>query len=130
MKVFVSHASHDAWIARQMARCIQDCGVDVLIDAYDLKSGDKVVDTLAALVGQATEMVALFTPFSKNRAWVWMEIGAMLLTGKRVIPIFHGMTRRDLAKFGGDGAIAGLVDRPLNDFDLYLAELRDRASHG
>ena len=67
MKVFVSHGSHDAWIARQMARCIAECGAEVLIDAYDLKSGDRVAETLAELIEQAAEMVVLFTPFSKNR---------------------------------------------------------------
>jgi hypothetical protein len=124
--VFVSHGSHDVWIARQMARCIGECGAEVSIDIYDLASGDDVTARLSLLLAQAAELVVLFTPFSKSRAWVWMEVGVMRLNGKRVVPIFHGMTRSDLADSGGDGALAGIVDRQLNDFDLYLAELRGR----
>jgi hypothetical protein len=130
MKVFVSHASHDTWIARQMARCIQECGVDVLIDAYDVKSGDDVVTALAELLEQSAELVVLFTPASLRRAWLWMEIGVMRMNGKRVVPIFYGMTVADLADTGGTGAIAGLVSRQLNDFDHYLNEVRGRVEHG
>jgi hypothetical protein len=128
MKVFVSHGSHDSWIARQMARCIGECGAEVLIDAYDLESGDDVTERLSGLLAQAAELVVLFTPFSKSRAWVWMEVGVMRLNRKRVVPIFHGMTKRDLADVGGDGALAGLVERQLNEFDHYLVELRARVS--
>jgi hypothetical protein len=126
--VFVSHGSHDTWIAKQMARCIQECGVEVLIDSYDLASGDDVTEALSGLLERATELVVLFTPFSKSRAWVWMEIGVMRLNRKRVVPVFHGMTKRDLAESGGDGALAGLVERQLNEFDLYLAELKGRVA--
>lgn len=125
-RVFISHASHDDWIARQIARCVRECGADAILDAYDIKSGDEVVTALAKLLGQASELVVLFTPASRNRAWVWMEVGVMRLNGKRVVPVFHGMTLSDLADTGGDGAIAGLVPRQLNDFDLYLAELQGR----
>lgn len=128
MIVFVSHGSHDTWIAKQMARCIRESGVEVLIDAYDLVSGDDVTEVLAGLLGRATELVTLFTPFSKSRAWVWMEIGVMRLNRKRVVPVFYGMAKRNLADSGGDGALAGLVERQLNDFDLYLVELKERVA--
>lgn len=127
MKVSVSHASTDTWIARQMARCIRECGTDVIIDAYDLKTGDDVVPRLSEMLEQSTELVVLFTPASRSRAWVWMEIGHMRFSRKRVVPIFHGMTEADLADTGGIGAVATLVPRQLNDFDRYLAELKERA---
>ncbi len=129
MKVFVSHGSQDSWIARQMARCIGEAGAEVLIDAYDLESGDDVTERLSGLLEQATELVVLFTPFSRSRAWVWMEVGVMRLNRKRVVPIFHGMTKRDLAESGGDGALTGTVERQLNDFDTYLVELKARIGH-
>ena len=97
-----------------------------MIDAYDLESGDDVTERLSELLSQATELAVLLTPFSNSRAWVWMEIGVMRLNRKRVVPIFHGMTKRDLADSGGDGALAGLVERQLNEFDHYLVELKAR----
>ena len=109
-----------------LARCIQECGAEVLIDAFDLQSGDDVFEKLSEMLDSASELVVLFTPQSSGRAWIWMEIGLMRLTRKRVVPILHGMTKLDLAEFGGDGALAGLLERPLNDFDVYLAELKGR----
>ena len=112
-----------------MARCIGECGAEVLIDAYDLESGDEVTERLSGLLSQASELVVLFTPHSKSRAWVWMEVGGMRLNRKRVVPIFYGMTKRDLADSGGDGALTGLVERQLNEFDHYLVELKARVSN-
>jgi hypothetical protein len=128
VKIFVSHGSHDTWIARQMARCIGECGADVSIDTYDLLTGDDVRATLARLLGQVTELVVLFTPHSLDRAWVWAEVGTVLFTGRRVVPIFHGMMRADLGT-GGLGLLDGLKDLQLNDFDRYLAEIRQRVAH-
>jgi len=126
MRIFISHASADTWIARQMARCTQECEVEVMIDAWDLKSGDEVVPALAEMLARSDELAVLFTPSSRVRAWVWMEIGFMRLNRKRVVPIFHGMTARNLSDTGEEGAIIGLMTRQLNDFDQYLDELRRR----
>ena len=112
-----------------MARCIGECGAEVLIDAYDLESGDDVTERHSGLLEQANELVVLFTPFSKSRAWVWMEVGVMRLNRKRVVPIFHGMTKRDLAESSGDGALTGTIERQLNEFDHYLVELKARIGH-
>jgi hypothetical protein len=93
-----------------MARCIGECGAEVLIDAYDLESGDDVTERLSGLLASAAELVVLFTPYSRSR----------------VVPIFYGMSKRDLADSGGDGALAGLLERQLNEFDHYLVELKTR----
>jgi len=126
MRVFVSHGSHDTWIARQMARCIGECGADTFIDAYDIKTGDRWEDILITAIDRATELAVLLTPFSRNRAWVWMEIGAALRGGKRITPFFFGMTMRDLEKHGTVWPLSATQARGLNDFDTYLAELRGR----
>jgi hypothetical protein len=125
----VSHGSHDTWIARHVARCIGECGVETFIDAYDIKTGDRWEDILITEIDRATELAVLFTPFSRNRAWVWMEIGAALRGGKRIVPFFFGITMRDLEKHGVAWPLPGTQVRDLNDFDVYLAELRERVTH-
>jgi hypothetical protein len=50
----------------------------------------------------------------------------MRSNGRRVAPFFHAMTKRDLAEFGGDGVLADIKERQLNDFDSYLVELSGR----
>jgi hypothetical protein len=42
LRVFVSHGARDTWIAKQIARCIHDLGVDTFIDAYDIETGDDI----------------------------------------------------------------------------------------
>lgn len=125
----MSHGSHNTWIARQMARCIGECGAETFLDAYDIKTGDRWEDILITEIDRATELAVLFTPFSRNRAWVWMEIGAALRGRKRIVPFFFGMTIRDLEKHGVAWPLPGTQVRGLNDFDVYLAELRERVTH-
>jgi hypothetical protein len=42
VRVFVSHGSHDTWIAKQMARCIEACDATTFVDVYDIKTGDEL----------------------------------------------------------------------------------------
>jgi hypothetical protein len=109
-----------------MARCIGDCGAETFIDAYDIKTGDRWQDILITEIDSATELAVLLTPFSRSRAWVWMEIGVALRGGKRVVPFFFGMTMKDLERQGTVWPLSGIHARDLNDFDIYLAELRER----
>jgi hypothetical protein len=58
-----------------------------------------------------------------------MAVGHMMSTGKRLVPILYGVTWRDLARSRGDRALANVVDRRLNDFEIYLDELLLRIAH-
>ena len=42
LKIFVSHASSDTWIAEQVAAKIEDCGAYTFLDSRDLLLGDDV----------------------------------------------------------------------------------------
>jgi TIR domain len=133
--VFVSHGTqgthgtHDGWIARRMARRIGETSVEAHIDNGDLRSGDDLREELSRLLARSDERVVLLTRFSMGRAWVWMEVGHMLFSRERVIPVLCGVSRKDLARSGGDGALANIVERQLNDFNLYVDELRRRVPH-
>jgi hypothetical protein len=129
MKVFISHGSHDSWIARQMARCIAECGVETFLDVYDIQTGDDWQDRLFAEIDATDELVVLVTPFSRDRVWLWVEIGAAMKVNKPVRPILYGLSMRDLVKSGNAGPLPGLHARSLNEFDSYLVELRARMPH-
>ena len=113
-----------------MARCIGDCGIETFIDAYDIKTGDRWEDILITEIDRATVLAVLLTPFSRSRAWVWMEIGVALRGAKRVAPFFFGTTTRDFERQGTVWPLSGTHARGLNDFDIYLAELRERMTDG
>ncbi len=131
MRVFVSHGSHDSWIARQMEHCIKECGAETFLDVNDIATGDDFKEVVRAEIALADELVALFTPFSRDRSWLWIEIGAAWFARKRIVAITYGMTMGDLEQDGGGRAILADVHlRALNDFDVYLQELRERVPHG
>jgi len=67
MRVFISHGSHDTWIARQVARCIEDAGATTFLDANDIETGDKFKSLIRQEIIRSDEFVALLTPFSRTR---------------------------------------------------------------
>ena len=131
MKVFISHGSKDAWIARQMARCVGDCGAETFVDVNDIMTGDDFKAQIRREIARSDELLALFTPSSIDRSCVWVEIGAAWAPGKRMVGIIYGMHRAQFEKGGGGRAVlADLHLRDLNEFDTYLAELGRRIANG
>jgi hypothetical protein len=114
-----------------MERCIRECGPETFLDVNDVATGDDFKEVIRTEIGEADELVALFTPFSRDRSWLWVEIGAAWILRKRIVAITYGMTLGDLEKGGGGRAILADVHlRPLNEFDVYLQELQERVPHG
>ena len=126
MKVFISHGARDMWIAKQIGRCINDVGAQIFLDAYDLATGDDIESRIWANLKGCDELLALFTPQSDRRGWVWMEIGAARAMSKRVAAVLYGVTVADLEREHGAGPILRLLARDLNEIDLYFDELRAR----
>ena len=73
-RVFISHGWHDRWIAKQMARQIADAGATPFFDIFEIKKGDRIEAKVEEGLGSADELVALLTPWSVDRNWVWVEI--------------------------------------------------------
>ena len=77
-------------------------------------------------VGRSDELVALFTPWSIQRNWVWVEIGAAWVNQKRVVIVLYQVTLNDLDT-GGDRAVLNdlnLVE--INEIERYFQEVRSR----
>jgi len=72
--VFISHGWHDRWIAKQMARLIAEAGATPFIDIFDLKKGDRIEAKILEGLDRASELIALRTPWSVDRNWVWAEM--------------------------------------------------------
>ena len=91
--VFVSHGADDSWVARQMARRIQeDCGAATFLDVNDVAAGDNFKQRVQLEIRKAKELIALFTPWSVKRPWVWIEIGGAWAQEKRVLALLHGLS--------------------------------------
>jgi hypothetical protein len=129
-KVFVSHGSGDAWIARQMGRRIrEDCDALTFLDVEQVAAGDDFKRKIHTEIGESRELVALFTPWSARRPWVWIEVGAAWAQGKRVIAVLYGMTVPEFERTaGGKGVFDDIHIIQLNEFDRYIAELAVRVT--
>lgn len=126
--VFISHGWHDRWIARQFARAIREvAGAVPIVDIFDIKKGDRIDDRIREILPRCDELVALLTPWSVTRNWVWNEIGAAWILDRRIVAVLYGVTLTEIdAEKGGRACLTSRHVVLLDDFDDYIAELADR----
>lgn len=127
-RVFVSHASDDLWVAEQIAKSIEDCGADTFLDRRDIAAGDNFKQRIREEIPKCNELVALFTPWSRRRAWVRHEIGMADALSKRIVCVFYKVSISDFdADEDGRGSLDDLNIVDINAFDTYLRALKRRA---
>jgi len=126
-RVFVSHAGDDIWVAEQIARIIEDCGATAFLDRRDIAAGDNFKQRVHDEIAKCDELLALFTPWSRRRAWVRHEIGMADILKKRIVCVFYKVT---VADFQGDedglGPLDGLNTIEINNLSAYFKALRRR----
>lgn len=126
-RVFISHGSHDLWVAAQIARAVRETGAEAFLDETDVPKGSNFKKRIHEEIGRSDELIALFTPWSAKRSWVWVEIGAAWGRGIPVVAVFYGLQPGDLDESGQGKAILediNLVE--LNALDDYMDELNAR----
>jgi TIR domain len=127
-KVFVSHSGDDIWVAEQIARLIEDCGATAFLDRRDIAAGDDFRERIREEIPRRDELLALFTPWSRKRAWVRHEIGMADVLRKRVVCVFYKVAIADFdPQEDGIGPLEHLNVIQLNEFGKYLQDLRNRA---
>lgn len=118
MKVFISHSSHDKWVAKQISRLLESDGHTTFLDEKDIKTGDPIDAAIQTHLKDSDHLIIVLSPASIGSHWVFIEVGGAKALGKRVVPI--------LLHLGGNevpAAISQLLARDINDFDKYLAEI-------
>ena len=124
-RVFVSHGSHDLWLAGQISKEIQRLGASPFLDETNIPKGSPdFKNIIRGEIIASRELVALFTPWSAMRSWVWIELGAAWTREIPILAVFYGMQVNDLDKTGQGKAILDDINIVnLNDFDGYLKQL-------
>jgi len=126
-RVFVSHGSDDRWIAGQIAKRLRDLGADTFLDETSIPKGANFKQIIHKEIAQSDELVALFTPWSAKRSWVWIEMGAAWGQDKQVVAVFYGMELIDLEQSGqGKGMLEDINVLQLNDVERYFTEVSIR----
>jgi hypothetical protein len=133
-RVFVSHGSHDHWVAVQIARAVSEAGAETFLDEMNIPKGSNFKKQIKEEIDRSDELIVLFTPWSRMRSWVWVEVGAAWGKGIPVIAIFYGMKASELDDGGQGKAILediNLVELDglagLNEYEKYIKELGCRA---
>lgn len=116
-------------MAEQIALRLQrDCGCDTFIDVFDVEKGDDIEDRVFKELPTCRELVVLFTPWSVDRNWLWIEIGAARNAGLRIITVLYNITLDEIDRLKGGKAFLGSKNVvEINDMEVYLAEVKKRA---
>ena len=118
MKVFISHSSHDKWVARQMSRLLEQTGHQTFLDEKDIVTGDSIDSTIQVHLKDADHLLILLSPASLKSHWVFIELGGAKALGKRVVPILFHVAANEIPS-----AVSQLLARDINDFDKYISEI-------
>jgi hypothetical protein len=128
LRVFISHGWADRWVAEQLSKRIrEDCGAEVFVDVFDIAKGDDFEDRIFGEMHKCHEFVVLLTPWSVERNWVWVEIGAARALGLRIVPVLYQVSLDEIDQERGGKTFLGaknVVD--MNEVDQYLLELTKR----
>ena len=126
-KVFLSHGSADGWVARQLAKEIKALGAATFLDETDIPKGANFKEIIKHEITACNELLALFTPWSAQRSWVWSEVGAAWGQNKPVLGVIYGMTQKKFDSVSGGKAMFEDINvLDLNETDKYLSELQVR----
>ncbi len=129
-RIFISHGSHDSWLASEIAKEVEDRGATPFLDEANIPKGSPdFKQIIREEISSSHELIALFTPWSAMRSWVWIEMGAAWIRAIPILAVFYGMTVSDLDKTGqGKSIIEDINIVELNDFDDYLKQLKARVA--
>lgn len=128
-RVFISHGWHDRWIAAQMARLIRQAGAEAFVDIFDIKKGDRIEERILEELPRCDELVALLTPWSIDRNWVWSEMASAWIMRKRFVGVLYGISLQEIDQDrGGLAFLAPFNMASIDEFDGYLVELAERAT--
>jgi hypothetical protein len=147
MEIFISHSSHDAILAKAVAKLLS-ASLNVPAESirctsvagYKLPLGAATDDQLKQEVSDSKAFVALITPSSIKSPYVLFEMGARWGKGLFLGPLLaRGTKMAELGPIGGVNAlnasdeadlhqflsdVAAQLGRKLNAVSVYLAELK------
>jgi hypothetical protein len=104
--VFISHASEDkAAVAKELADCLIAEGISVWYDEYAIRLGDDILLKIDEGLANSQFGVIILSPnfFSAKKTWTNREYSALVAgedvdKGKRIIPVWHEITKEELYK--------------------------------
>lgn len=78
-QIFISYSNEDRDIARQLAHAINDAGLNVWFDEWELQFGDSIVKGINDALNASDIMLVLLSPHSVQSIWLKAELNAFLV---------------------------------------------------
>jgi predicted RNase H-related nuclease YkuK (DUF458 family) len=126
-KIFVSHSWADRWLASQIERRMSEIGAATFIDINDIEKGDDIESRIFDEMETCNELFALFTPWSVDRNWLWVEIGAARVRKIRIVAAFYAISLSSIeAEKGGVTFLKAKNAVDINELETYFNELEKR----
>jgi hypothetical protein len=126
--VFVSHGGRDTWVAKQIARAVEEAGAETFLDEAEIEVGADFEQDIRASLERADELIVLWTPWSIERPFVWAEVGAAWIRQIPIVQVLYGLTATELQPRPGFPAFLKSRDMVgLNEIETYLRELGRRS---
>ena len=128
-KIFISHSGIDTCVARQIETHVNKLGASSFLDDGHIDVGDDFEKIILNEIQNSEELLVLFTPWARERPYVWLEIGAAWGLNKRIIVVLYGLSPEDISAEGGNPALlkkTNLID--INNLDKYFQQLNKRLS--
>ncbi len=125
--IFISHAGTDTWVAQRIAEKISSCGANTFLDQLHIDHGEDFEERLHEALEQADELLVLITPWSLDRPYIWVEIGAAWLRKIPIITVLYGVGSENFlmqAKVPVFMKRRDFID--LNQVDEYFEQLKNR----
>jgi hypothetical protein len=102
--VFVSHATEDKDFVTRLVKALASAGIRVWYDTNSLGWGDDLRSSIDRGLANSRYGIVVFSKaFLKGKRWTEYELNGLFAKeryGRKVIlPIWHKITRRDLAKY-------------------------------
>ncbi len=123
--VFISHSTMDRWITKQMASIIEEkglkYGLKTFLDEKDIEGGESIPESVRKNIQECKEFLVFLSPYSIDRPWVLVEVGAAWALGKHITPITYMVTPEEIPDII---RLHKAID--LNSFDEYLGQLLKR----
>jgi hypothetical protein len=98
--IFLSHATPDLAVARDLSQAMMELGAEVWLDDFSIRLGVNIVRAIDRGIALSHVGVVLVTPaVIAGRVWVEREFSALLNSKEQVIPVLHGVTWSELAAY-------------------------------
>jgi hypothetical protein len=126
-RLFFSHGGDDTYVVERFLKpIVESSGAIVFLDKGGIVYGDDFRKRVLKELARCNELLVLFTQSALHRPWVLAEVGAALVSNKRIVAITYGPTEEELQTLGILSLLGTVSLLKMDDFDSYVQQLKSR----